>query len=79
MKRGDGEEACGGGVGEGAGPLVYADGAGGWGGGGGAVGLGVEGCDAEGGESEEAADEGPEVHLAMVDEGVRRTRCGADY
>ena len=68
-EEGDGEEACGGGVGEGAGPLVDGYGAGGWGGGGGVVGLGVEGRDAECGQKEEAADEGPEVHACDVSRG----------
>ena len=61
-EEGDGDEACGGGVVEGAGPLVYGDGAGGWGGGGGVAGLGVEGRERECGDEAEGADEGPEVH-----------------
>ena len=61
-EEGDWDEACGGGVGEVAGPLVYSDGAGDGCGGGGLVGLGMEGRKPECGEDEEAADEGPEVH-----------------
>ncbi len=62
----DGDEACGGGVGEGAGPLVDGDGAGDLGGGGGVVGLGVEVREPECGDKEEAADGGPEMHACDV-------------
>jgi hypothetical protein len=61
-EEGDGDEACGGGVSEVTGPLVYSDGAGDGGSGGGVVGLGVEGRERERGDKKEAADEGPEVH-----------------
>lgn len=61
-EEGDGDEACGGGVGEVSGPLVDSDGAGDRGGGGGLVGLGVEGREKERGGEEEAVDGGPEVH-----------------
>ena len=68
-EEGDGEEACGGGVGEVAGPLVDGYGAGDLGGGGGVVGLGVERREPECGDEEEAADEGPEVHACDVSRG----------
>ena len=63
------DEACGGGVGEGAGPLVYGYGAGDLGSGGGVIGLGVDGREPEREEKDEAADEGPEVHACDVSRG----------